>query len=81
MARTLSVARKRVVLMASCGAVAAGLSPMLERAVAGALHLPMAWIALPTVGLEAVWFAFLVTSLVRLKADEAREAENGSGEV
>jgi hypothetical protein len=54
---------------------------MLERAVAGALHLPMAWIALPTVGLEAVWFAFLVTSLVRLKADEAREAENGSGEV
>jgi hypothetical protein len=55
---------------------------MLEREWAWALHVPMAWIVIPGVGLEIVAFGFDATALARLKADEAREAvKKGSGEA
>jgi hypothetical protein len=42
----------------------------------------MAWIVIPCVALEIVAFGFVATALARLKADEARAAdEKGSGEA
>jgi hypothetical protein len=80
--RKLGRARRRVVLMACCGTMVAASSPLLERALMGALHVPAVWIVLPTVGLEVVWVAFVVVALSRLKAAEACEAaEKGSGEA
>jgi hypothetical protein len=80
--KKLSLARRRVVVMASALCCVAAASPMLERELAGALHVPLAWIVIPGVGLEIVAFGFVATALARLKADEAREAvKKGSGEA
>jgi len=80
--KKLSLARQRVVVMASGLCCVAAGSPMLERDLAGALHVPMAWIVIPCVALEIVAFGFVATALARLKADEARAAdEKGSGEA
>jgi hypothetical protein len=52
---------------------------MLERALAQSLHVPMAWIVVPSVGLEIVAMVFVLKALINLKAGEA--AEKGSAEA
>lgn len=80
--KKLSLARRRVVVMAAGLCSLSASSPLLGRDFASVLHVPMAWIVIPTVGLEAVAMGYVLVALSRLKADEAREAnEQGSGEV
>ncbi len=75
--KKLSMARRRVVVMASGFSCLAATSPVLERGLAAALHVPMAWIVVPSVGLEIVAMVFVLKALINLKAGEAAEKRSG----
>jgi len=78
----LSMARRRVVVMASGVTMLAAAGTPLGHEASVWFHVSALWVVLPILGLEIVAFGFLVKALARIKADEGREAaEKGSGEA
>jgi len=67
----LSLARKRVVIMASATTMLAAFCTTLGPLLGRALHVSGAYLVLPLLGLELVAFGFLMKAVVEWKRDEA----------